>query len=227
MCRHPDPFFLKEEFAPSDNAALIKRRQFVHNLLAPHTRLVQFFSSHYNATRLGSPDTQRIFLRLLDLTLDAMRKSASHPIARELRLRIILFSLKVLRSSAIVGPLAQWRLKDKILSAGLDWFKFAPKWSFGSNILQIKTEVRLISDVMVALKGVGYIAAHAVGPYKGLHQKEQLLQILLESELARLNVWVNPLDDSGSKADIMTHQGQKTLEVRPNLIFSGFYVACD
>jgi phosphatidylinositol 4-kinase len=211
--RHPDPFFLKEEFAPSDNAALVKRRQYVHNLLAPHTRLVQFFSSHFNATRLGSPDTQRIFLRVLDLTLDAMKKSASHPMARELRLRIILFSLKVLRASAVVGAFAQWRLKDKILSAGLSWFKFAPKWSFGSNILQLKTEVRLISDVRVALNGVSYVATHTVGSYRGLHQKEQLLQILLDSELARLDVWVHPLGDIGQKADIMTHHGQKTLEV--------------
>ncbi|KAI1873164.1 uncharacterized protein JN550_003417 [Neoarthrinium moseri] len=210
---HPDPFFVKEEFAPSDNAGLIKRRQVVHNLLAPHTHLVQFFSSHFNATRLGSPDTQRIFLRLLDVTLNAMKKSISHPMARELRLRIILFSLRVLKASDGVGTLTQWRLKDKILSAGLNWFQFAPKWSFGSNILQLKTEVRLVTDVMAALKAIGYIAAHAVGSYKGLNQKEQLLQILLESEQARMNVWVHPLGDAGHKADMMTHHGQKTLEI--------------
>ncbi|KAK6070060.1 phosphatidylinositol 3 [Seiridium cupressi] len=210
---HPDPFFVKEEFAPSNNEALAKRRQVVHNILAPHTRLVQFFSSHFNSTRLGSPDTQRIFLRTLDLTLDAMKKSISHPMARELRLRILLFSLRVLRVTNGVGTLMQWRLKDKILSAGLSWFRFVPKWSFGSNILQIKTEVRLISDVMAALKGVVYIAAHPVGSYKGLQQKEQLFQILLESEQARLNVWVHPLGDHGARAEIMTHQGQKALEV--------------
>lgn len=193
---------------------MAKRRQFVHNMLAPHTRLVQFFNSHFNSTRLGSPDTQRIFLRILTLTLDAMAKSISHPIARELRLRIILFSLRVLRVSNAVGTITQWRLKDKILSAALSWFRFVPKWSFGSNILQIKTEIRLISDVMVALKGVAYIAAHPVGIYKGLQQKEQLLQILLESEQARLNVWVHPLGDAGPRSDMMTHHGQKTLEVR-------------
>jgi phosphatidylinositol 4-kinase len=148
-----------------------------------------------------------------------MKKAASHPMARELLLRIILFSLKVLQASSGVGTLAQWHLKDKILSAGLNWFKFTPKWSFGSNILQIKTEVRLISDVMSAIKSVGYIAAHAVGSYKGLQQKEQLLHILLESEQARLNVWVHPLGESGQKADIMTHHGQKTLEVRAHIYY--------
>ncbi|KAI1083072.1 hypothetical protein F5B20DRAFT_444898 [Whalleya microplaca] len=210
---HPDPFFVKEEFAPSDNEGLKKRRQLVHNLLAPHTRLIQFFSSHFNATRLGSPDTQRIFFRMLDITLDAMKDSISHPMARELRLRIILFSLRVLRVSSTVRPLAQWRLKDKILSAGLSWFRFAPKWSFGSNMLQLKTEIRLVVDVLIGLRAVSPIAASAVGNYKSLSPKESLLQILLESEQSRLNVWVNPLHDGHhQKADMMTQYGRGTLE---------------
>ncbi|KAK8055377.1 Phosphatidylinositol 4-kinase STT4 [Apiospora rasikravindrae] len=210
---HPDPFFLREEFAPSDNEALTKRRHMVHNLLAPHARLVQFFNSHFNATRLGSPDTQRIFLRMLDLTLDAMKLSVSHPMARELNLNIVLFSLRVLKACTGISNLTQWRLKDKILSAGLNWFSHSPKWSFGSNILQLKTEMRLISDVMAAMKGVGYIAAHSVGSYKGLAPKEQLFHLLLESEQARLNVWVHPVSDARvPKTDLMTSNGQRAAE---------------
>ncbi|KAI2629573.1 hypothetical protein GGR54DRAFT_628129 [Hypoxylon sp. NC1633] len=209
---HPDPFFLREEFAPSDNEGLTKRRQHVHNLLAPHTRLMQFFTSHFNATRLGSPDIHRIFLRMLDVTLDALKDSVSHPMARELRLRIILFSLRVVRMSTVVRTSTQWRLKDKILSAGLSWFKFAPKWSFGSNLLQLKTEVRLIGDVMTALKAVSYIAAQTVGNFKILSQKETLLQTLLESEQARLNVWVHPLNEGHQRSHLMTSHGRTTLE---------------
>ncbi|KAI2640683.1 hypothetical protein GGS26DRAFT_172568 [Hypomontagnella submonticulosa] len=209
---HPDPFFLKEEFAPSDNEGLVRRRQQVHNILAPHTRLMQFFSSHFNATRLGSPDTHRIFLRILDLTLDALKNSISHPMARELRLRIILFSLKVLRMSTAVRALTQWRLKDKILSAGLSWFRFAPKWSFGSNLLQLKTEVRLIGDVMNALKSVSYVGAQAVGNFKVLVQKETLFQVLLESEQTRLNVWVHPLNESHQRPHLTMHHSKTALE---------------
>lgn len=205
---------MKKEFAPSDNEGLAKRRHLVHNILAPHTRLVQFFASHFNATRLGSPDTQRSFLRMLDLTLDVMKRSISHPLARELRLRIILFSLRVLRvSSSSLGAVGQWRLKDKILSAGLSWFKFAPKWSYGSNMLQLKTEIRLISDVMKHVNMITYIGAHATGSYHLISQKEALLQILLESEQARLDVWVHPLTEVQPRPDVMTHQGRHALEV--------------
>ncbi|KAI1277059.1 phosphatidylinositol 3 [Xylaria sp. FL0933] len=211
---HPDPFFQKEEFAPSDNEALTKQRQHIHNLLAPHTHLMQFFSSHFNATRLGSSDTQRIFLRLLDLTLDALKTSISHPMAREIRLRIILFSLKVLRVSETAGVTAQWRLKDKVLSAGLSWFKFTPKWSFGSNLLQLKTEVKLINDIKSGLKAVSHITpTQPVSGAVTVTQKESLFDILLESEQARLNVWIHPLNEGHLlRPEIMTSHGKATLE---------------
>ncbi|KAJ8131360.1 hypothetical protein O1611_g2267 [Lasiodiplodia mahajangana] len=211
---HPDPLFLRKEFAPSDNEALTRQRHQIHNLLAPHTQLMQFFDSHFNATRLGSPDTQRIFLRLLDITLDALKCSISHPMAREIRLRIVLFSLKVLRVSETAGVAAQWRLKDKILSAGLSWFKFAPKWSFGSNMLQLKTEVKLINDIKNGLKAVSHITnTQPVNSLVSATQKESLLEILLESEQARLNIWIHPINGSNLlRPEIMTSHGKAVLE---------------
>lgn len=194
---HPDPFLLKEKFAPSELEQMAKKRQQVHDLLSPHTRLLQFFVSHFNATRLSSPNIQRVFLRMMDLTLDALKDCTPHPMAREVRFSIVLFGLKLLRSSTAIGATAQWRLKDKILSAGLSWFRHSPRWSFGGSQLQLKTEVRLLNDVLAGMKAVSFIGAHTVGSVKSLHTKEQLLQILLESEQTRLTVWLNPLGKQG------------------------------
>lgn len=213
----PDPFFVKEEFAPSDQDALTKHRQLVHNLLSPHTRLLQFIGSHFNATRLGSPDTQTVFVRLLDVTLEELKKATPHPMARELRLQIVLFGLKVLRTCTTIGPVSQWRLKDKLLSAALSWFCSSPKWSFGSNMLQIKTEIRLITDVISAVKAVGYIGAHSVGTFRSLQalqSKELLLLLLLENEQSRLTVWVYPLSEPPQRPSTLVHTGKGTLEVR-------------
>lgn len=191
--RHHDPFFLKEEFAPSDLPALAKRRQFVHDVLSPHARLLHFFSSHFNATRFGSVDTRHVLIRMLDLTLEALKDAPPHPMARELRFQIVLYGLKVLRYSTTISSEAQWRLKEKILAAGLSWFRGSPRWSFGSNVLQLKTEVRLISDVLAAMKTVSFIGAHTLGNVKSMQAKEHLLQLLLENEQTRLVVWINPL----------------------------------
>ncbi|KFA64117.1 hypothetical protein S40285_00875 [Stachybotrys chlorohalonatus IBT 40285] len=201
---HPDPFFLREEFAPSDLEGLAKKKQLVHDILSPHMRLLQFFNSHFNATRLGSPDTHRVFLRLLDLTLDALTESPAHPLAREIRFQIILFGLHVLRYSTNISATAQWRLKDKILAAGLSWFRYYPKWSFGSNALQLKTEVRLLADVITALNMVAPIGAHAVGNVRSLQAKEQLLHMLLENEQSRLLVWISPLNKANVPLSVNT-----------------------
>jgi phosphatidylinositol 4-kinase A len=191
---HPDPFFLKKEFAPSDMETVSKRREMVHNLLSPHARLLQFLASHFNATRLGSPDIQRVFLRLLDVTLDAVRDATPHPLAREIRLQLSLLSLRVLRASRTIGTVAETRLKDKILSAALGWFKFAPRYSFGSNMLQVKTELGLLVDVIAAMKLVTPISSHTLGHnIRAMQFREQLLMLLLENEHDRLAVWKDPL----------------------------------
>ncbi|KHN95370.1 phosphatidylinositol 3-kinase 3 [Metarhizium album ARSEF 1941] len=193
-----DSFFLKKEFAPSDLELMAKKRRAVHDLLSPHTRLVQFFTSHFNATLLGSSDIHRVFFRMLDLTLTALKEGPSHPMTRELRFQLVLLGLRVLHSSSTsIGETARWSFKDKILSAGLAWFRTAPKWSFGSNILQMKTEVRLIADVLAAMKSTSPAGAPVVGNVESLHAKERLLQLLLEHEQSRLAVWINPLNQQG------------------------------
>lgn len=176
-----------------------KRQHVAHNLLVPHSRLLQFLGSHFNATRFGSPHTQRIFYRLLRITLEGLKHSTGHPLAREIRCQVILFGLTVLRYSATISAVAQWRIKDQILSAALSWFAFAPRWTFGGNRLQLKAEMRLMADVVTALHNVRTIGLKSVGPLTSLQPKEELLYILLENEQARLTVWLNPLGDgSGS-----------------------------
>jgi phosphatidylinositol 4-kinase len=118
--------------------------------------------------------------------------------------------------SETAGAAAQWRLKDKILSAGLSWFKFAPKWSFGSNILQLKTEVKLIDDIKNGLQAVSHImTTHPVGGVTSMAQKESLLEVLLNSEQARLNVWIHPVNEGHQqRPDMMkTSHGRAALEV--------------
>lgn len=211
-----DPFFVKMEFSPSDSTSMAKHQQHAHNMLAPHTRLLQFLRSHFNATRLGSVDIQRAFLRMLDVTLDAMKTLANtHPMARELWFQTVLFGLHVLRNSSTISHIAQWRLKDKILSAALNWFASSPKWSFGSNNLQLKTEIRLLADVSAAIKAAAYIGLHQVtNSLKSLVAKEQLLLLLLENEQARLSVWVHPLSEPPKMAWTIAQTGKGLVDVR-------------
>jgi phosphatidylinositol 4-kinase A len=128
--RQPDPFYVKQEFAPSDKEALLKRQQVAHNLIAPHLRILQFLGSHYNATRLGNPHIQKIFHRLVRITLEGLKHTTGHPLAREVRFQVVLFCLKVLTYSTGLDAAASWRLKDQILTGALTWFSFPPRYVF-------------------------------------------------------------------------------------------------
>ncbi|KAL9096243.1 MAG: hypothetical protein Q9165_001766 [Trypethelium subeluteriae] len=122
-----DPFYIKEEFAPSDRGAIAKRQQAAQNLIAPHFRLLQFLSSHFHATRLCSLYVERIYDRLMHVILDNMQTTMRSPLGRENHFNVILLGLRVLRYSTNATNALRWRLKDRILSAALAWFALPPR----------------------------------------------------------------------------------------------------
>lgn len=194
--RHKDPFFVKKEFAPSDRNVTARRQHQAYNMIAPHFRLVQFLSSHFNATRLGSRQLQRVYYRLMHLTLDAIAAGdcMDHPLARETHFHIVLLGLRILQFGTDMDVADHWRLKDRILSAALQWFSVAPRWSFGGNRLQIKAETHLLTDVQDALKKIEDIGIRPASSLPFLEQKQNLLSLLLNNEQTRLMVWLFPLD---------------------------------
>ena len=188
-----DPFFVKQEFAPSDMPALIKRQQAVNSLISPHRRILQFLISHFNASRLGSPHLRRSIHRLVSITLEGLLTLSGHPLLREFHFEIISFGLAVLHLSEELGKAAKWRLKDRILSAGLAWFANQPRWTFGGNRLQAKAEIDLIGEIEKALEEFHSVSSLDVDNLSSLATKQDLLVRLLEDERSRLFVWLFPL----------------------------------
>jgi len=99
----------------------------VHDLIAPHYRILQFLSSHYKATRLTNVSTEKAYLRILIATLDVLRQTSSHPLAREVHFQLIELGLEVVRLSRHLDVRERWKLKDALLSAALAWFSNPPR----------------------------------------------------------------------------------------------------
>ncbi|PGH30996.1 phosphatidylinositol 4-kinase [[Emmonsia] crescens] len=204
-----DPFMTKTEYSPSDKAIILKRQQKAQNIVSPHFRILQFFESHFNATRLGSVHTQRIFSRLVGATLVGLQNTTGHPLAREIHFHIVLFGLKVLRYCTSQTKIALWKLKDQTLSAALSWFSHPPRWSLGGNRLQMKAEDKVLQDIESLLESTARIATGASGARKSLQAKQELVRLLVENERFRLRVWLFPLEherrhyisSSGNKVD--------------------------
>ncbi|KAJ5217499.1 uncharacterized protein N7469_011124 [Penicillium citrinum] len=189
-----DPMHAKIELLPTDKALMLKNQQDAQNTLSPHMRVLQFFESHFNAVRLGNLQDQQLFCRLVSGTVVALAKTQSHPLAREIHFRIVVFALKILQTMSPRNGPATWKLKDQILTAALSWFKHTPRWSFGGNRLQIKAEDKVFADTLAILRTVGDIASQSQGSYKSLQAKQDLLVILIEHERSRLRVWLFPLE---------------------------------
>ncbi|OKL61261.1 hypothetical protein UA08_03926 [Talaromyces atroroseus] len=191
---HPDPFFTTIELLPSDKTALLRQQHLAQDVLSPHLRILQFFESHFNATRIASPNLQRIFSRMISRTLAGLQHTNGHPLSREVHFHIILLGLRIIQHSTTQSRAYKWKLKDLLLSAALSWFRHPPRWSFGGNRLQMKAEDKLLKDVEDALKHTASICSSAVGYRQSLRNKQELLQILIENERTRLKVWLFPLE---------------------------------
>lgn len=189
---HLDPFYVKEEFAPSDKATLQKYVHSAQNTISPHLRLVQFFQSHFNAIRLGSANTQRTFIRMMDRTILGFLRLGGHPLLRETQFHVCMFALRLLRFSTCFSKLSLWGFKDRVLSVGLHWFRLPPAWSYGGNRLQMKAEIEVMRGVQALLQQTQSTGATTANR-KDNSSKLQLLQLLIENEIVRLSVWLFPL----------------------------------
>ncbi|KAK3715278.1 Phosphatidylinositol 4-kinase stt4 [Vermiconidia calcicola] len=205
--RHLDPFYVKEEFAPSKWGAISRRQQLTNNLIGPHLRLTHLLASHFSASRLISPSVEHVYGRLMRITMLAMKDTISQPLAREVHFQIVLLALRVLRYSTHMDAVARWRLKDAILSGGLAWFAMPPCWSFGSNRLQLKAEVKILNDVAAMLREVNSVAAKSTGSLPSLQTKHELLYELLLHEMGRISVWISPLGNDSMSMPSAAGQG--------------------
>jgi phosphatidylinositol 4-kinase len=124
-----DPLHTKIELLPTDKALMLKKQQKAQDTLSPHSRVLQFFESHFNAIRLGNLQDQQLFCRLISSTVVALCQTQGHPLAREVHFRIVLFGLRVLKHLSPQNISASWKLKDQILSAALSWFKHPARYS--------------------------------------------------------------------------------------------------
>ena len=210
--RQLDPFYIKEEFAPSDKDALLRQQQAAQNIITPHLRVLQFFESHFNAIRLGSANTQRTFIRTIAKTLAGFSHGLGHPLTREIHFHAVLFGLRVLRFNTCLTRTPTWRLRDQIFSAALRWFRQPPAWSFGGNRLQMKAEVKVMTDVLAALQSYSSGGLSMTANRKSLQQKQDLLEILLQSEINRLSVWLYPLGSATGDAAVQDAALDKLLK---------------
>lgn len=201
------------EYAPTDKAIIDHNLAVAQRALQPHTLLVAVISSRFQAVKYREAGMILAILKLLMRSFKNYDLMSTHPLAREVRFSLVLFGLQVLRGCRL-ETLLECRLRDRIYGAALSWFATKPVWSFGSSRIQAGAEMALLEEVLDAITSDRIRIDHhstsltdrqpafplpqfrSARDYIVYHKERvRLLQILVENEIQRLQVWSDTTED--------------------------------
>ncbi|KAG8721515.1 phosphatidylinositol-4- kinase [Ceratobasidium sp. 394] len=212
-----DPFKHPVKYNPTDKTEMDQALADSRRLLVPHTILLQMLRSRFQAVRYRDPGLMQLLLRLV---LRSTRKGvtlSTHPLARESRFSLLIFGFEVLRSS-LMDTYPEARLREALYRAALSWFAVRPQWSFGANLAQVNTDIRLLNEFLEVIQQDSVRADHVTSSlqpdrvasrspaYLTKHRAQNsLLKLLIENEISRLRVWANPTNDPKRGADYLSN----------------------
>ncbi|RUP48544.1 hypothetical protein BC936DRAFT_144422, partial [Jimgerdemannia flammicorona] len=216
------PFEAKMTYTPSDKAIRDKNLKLAAYLFSPHVTWIHFLSSRFHSIRYRSRHLVDLFLRLLQSAFDSAAHMSTHPLARESRFQLLLLGLKVLKGNRMEA-LIEYKFRSTLYHASFDWFSQSPKWYYGAKKTAILAEYKLLTDFYAAVNADQasldimltcspgkasnstiasglylFVADHTKDDILKQHRiNKKLLQLFLESELARMAVWSNPMNTPG------------------------------
>ncbi|KAI8079556.1 uncharacterized protein B0P05DRAFT_541070 [Gilbertella persicaria] len=215
------PFVSRMTYAPSDRSIIEANYHNTTRLLTPHVTWIKFLTSRFYAIRHRSKHLINLLIRLLQETFHNAHLMSTHPFARLPRFQLVLLGMKILRSSHMEA-LAEYRFRSLVYGSAFHWFALPPQWHYGSRKSYALIEQKVLSECYSAIVNdtprlsdlLTCTSRHtnskvASGLYMFLSDKtkddilreqkltKRLLLLLMDSELARLSVWCNPLNAVG------------------------------
>lgn len=231
-CDLINPLDQSIQFTPTDREEMKHRHNTVKRMLKPHHTLLDFILSRFQAARYQNRTLVLTTMRLLKRTLANVTHWSTHPLSRELRVRLLIFGFSLCQGSRMEDNI-EFHLREVCYLAAFDWFKLTPSFSFGSNRLQHESELRLLQDLLAMVivdTPVNAYHLSSLEPGTKLNRlpgrisataaslrhsdRNHLLQLLLENEIVRLMAWQNPLSDVKRGKNVEPTISKATGEIR-------------
>ncbi|MBW0462794.1 hypothetical protein O181_002509 [Austropuccinia psidii MF-1] len=200
-------------FTSTDREEMHHNYNSIKRMLKPHSILLDFLLSRFQAARYKSRSVVLAIMRLLSTSFANVQHWSKHPLSRELRLRLSLFGFSICQGSRMEDSM-EHILRDLCYNASFNWFALPPSFGFGSNRLQHESELRLLQELLEMIKFDQPVNAYhtsSLDMNSARHflpgrltlstagqrhaKRNRLLQLFLEHELLGLMVWHNPLND--------------------------------
>ncbi|KIJ56890.1 hypothetical protein M422DRAFT_238481 [Sphaerobolus stellatus SS14] len=215
-----NPFYNPVKYSPTDKAEIDLAATAARRLLTPHTLLLHMLMSRFQAIRYYKPNLSLWTLRLVLRSAQAHRFMSTHPLAREDRFTFLIFGFEILRASRMDAK-CEARLRRALYMVAFSWFAVPPKWSYGTDRIQLDTEIRLLNEFFHLVQSDSvrsslYLSAldekSASDFMPDFKNTNLLLRLLVENEIYRLCVWKNPTNDSQRGTDHLNFTEKGLLE---------------
>ncbi|GAA5990506.1 hypothetical protein JCM11641_007742 [Rhodosporidiobolus odoratus] len=224
-----NPLNQETQYNPTDKSALNRDYLLANRVFAPMLALLEFLSSRFQAFRYRNKELVWACMRKVARCLEGYSRWSKHPLSRELRLRFLSFGFCILQGSRLES-VEEYGFRAKLYDALLRWFNGRPLWSYGSNRIQLKSDLQaideLLSTVSSDVPAFDKIASASddrasslpgrisIGSAKEHHRlRQQLVKALLNDEADRVRLWINPLQDS-KRGPIMSGETPSAEELR-------------
>ncbi len=211
--RH-NPLNQETQYSPTDKDEMIQHATLVARSLEPHAIVLGFIASRFQGFRYRDRDLVMACVRVALRSTAAYKQWCTHPLARELRTRLVAFGFCVVQASRLESGV-EFNLRQGLYKATLAWFALRAGWSYGSNRVQLRADLQALEELHATVRsdqpsnafalspaGSGLLPGRlAVGIAANEHAaRQKLVLALLENEADRLRLWLNPLSDPNKGA---------------------------
>ncbi|EOR01015.1 Phosphatidylinositol 4-kinase stt4 [Wallemia ichthyophaga EXF-994] len=186
-----DPFHAGIEYSPSNEEELNSHCISIKKTFLPHLYVIHLINGLLTTVESNDPIAIVTVSKCLHRSMQSGLMSR-HPLSREVRFTILNTAFRLLKSSSL-DETSEAMMRESTLHCALAWFDLKPQWCFGGNKLQLKSDMQCLEMFLHNVKTDGRIQSHSNSTH---NNKMKLLELLLDNEISKLKVWLDPLNES-------------------------------
>ena len=180
------------EYVPSDHASIDTTAARINNVLRPQRQLLVMLSALLHGSETRAHDAIRMISTCIGDSIAEF--IATHALTLTARLELCIIGLQISKQSYLNQDERRQLLRDS-LELLLWWFADTNKWPYGRDLRDAQALSVLIYKCQNELD---FLRQHP--DFIDYRSDVDLLHHLLDGDIARMKVWLNPLQDSpGSK----------------------------
>ncbi|CAO3624867.1 unnamed protein product [Cunninghamella blakesleeana] len=224
-----EPFLEKMTYTPSNTSNSTAKQKVISKLFSPHEIWLRFITSHFFSIRHRNRHVVKLCIRLLKASFQNTHLMSTHSMSRLSRFQLLYLGIHILKSVHLEAY-SEYKLRSLVYGSAYSWFELPPLWRYGSwksmALLEKNITIKLFNLIKDDNPKLDHIISSntilntnssiSSGLYMLSKDKtkddavrdhelsKKLLLLLLENEIYRISVWMNPLNEASNSSIMET-----------------------